>query len=257
MYNAYGSNVFKKYQVNMGSPYQVRPRKASPVYKADMDVKETGIQKEAEAILENARLEAGKILQMANKEANEMLEAAQEKIAVHILEVEQKAKEDGYKKGEALARQHYQELLTEAEAMKKEAQKVLEETVSDMEEELVETVLQIGRKIIGMELSLNRDVILGLVRNALLGSSLCDEVIVHVSQDDYDYVEENKDRILPAGKNFKSITIIRDHSLQKGGCFIETGFGIVDSSIETQYAAVERALWEILGGGTVPEQDEE
>jgi len=253
LYNAYGSNVYKKYQVNMGSPYQVKPKKP-PASKAVVSEPKINPQEEAEEILENARLEAEGILQKASEEANRMLEEARYKIAAFMLEAEQQAKEEGYKNGEALARQHYQSLLDEAEALRLQAREVLENTVSGLEEEMVNTVLEIGRKIIGMELSQNRDVILGLIRTALLGSSVSDEIVIHVSPDDYEYVEENKDKLIINGKSNRNIKIYEDCAMKKGECYVETGYGSVDSSIETQFESIERSFRELLGSNVSLDQ---
>jgi len=246
LYNAYGSNVYKKYQVNIGDPYQFKPRK-TPVSKPIESEPEASAQEQAEEILENARQEAEKIISKASEEADKMLEDARKKIADYKQEVEQKAKEEGYKNGEVMARQHYQSLIDEAEDLRQKAKEVLENTVSGLEEEMVDTVLEIGRKVIGMELSQNRDVILGLIRTALLGSSVSDEIIVHVSPDDYDYVEENKDKLVLSGQSNRNITVYKDCAMKKGDCYVETGYGSVDSSIETQFENIERSFRELLG----------
>lgn len=252
MYNAYGSNVYKKYQVNIGTPYPVKPKKPAVSKPADPEPR-LSPQDQAEEILEKARLEAERIISEASGEANKMLEEARQKIAEYMLEAEQKAKEEGYKNGETLARQHYQSLLDEAEALRQQAREVLENTVSSLEEEMVNTVLEIGRKIIGMEISQNRDAILGLIRTAMLGSSISDEIIVHVSPDDYEYVEENRDKLVLNGKNSRNIKIYEDCSLKKGECYVETGYGSVDSSIETQFENIERTFRELLGNNISPE----
>ncbi|MDD4296667.1 MAG: FliH/SctL family protein [Ruminiclostridium sp.] len=246
MYNAYGSNVYKKYQVNMCNPYQMKPKKATQPNKGVISPVNNA-KDEADDILENAQLEAEKILKKANEEANAILEAAQEEIAAFMQNAMQQAKEEGYKNGEELARKHYQILLEEAEAFKQQAKEALEDTVSSMEEEMVDTVLEISKKIMGIELSQNRDVIIGLIRTALLGSSLSGEAVVHVCPDDYDYVEENKDKLLLAGKNNRNIEIYKDCGMEKGECLIETEYGSVESSIEAQYSGIERSFKELLG----------
>jgi flagellar assembly protein FliH len=253
LYNAYGRNVYKKYQVNIGNPYQIKSKKMPSAGKAAVSGPETSPREEAEEILENARLEAEKIISKASEEANRILEDVRIKAADFILEAEQQAKEEGYKNGETLARQHYQSLIDEAEALRQRAREVLENTVSGLEEEMVDTVLEIGKKVIGMELSQNRDVIFGLIRTALLDSSLSDEVIVHVSPEDYEYVEENREKLMADGSITRNIKIIEDCGMKKGECYVETEYGTVDSSIETQFENIERLFRELLGNNILPE----
>jgi flagellar assembly protein FliH len=97
-----------------------------------------------------------------------------------------------------------------------------------------------------MELSNNRDTIVSLIRNSLLGSMLSGEITVRVSPDDYEYVQKNRERLLDGIGNAE-LTIKKDSTLNKGGCIVETEYGTVDSSVETQLKAVEDIFKELLG----------
>lgn len=245
MYNAYGSNVYKKYQVNMGNPYPVKPRKSVPaMVNREPEVNDAQHQ---EDLLENTRQQAEQILKNAMSEADDMLARAQEKIAAHMLDVEQQAKEEGYRNGEKLAQKHYQSLICEAEELKKQADEMYQNTVLSLEGQMVETILEIGRKVIGTELSQNGEVILSLIRKTLLSTSPQGEMIITVSPEDYDTVMENKERFTEGVKNIRDLVIKKDNSLNRGGCIVETGFGSVDSSVETQLKAIEDTFRKILG----------
>lgn len=245
MYSAYGSNVYKRYQVNMGNPYPVKQKKAAPAA-AKMEP-EVDIEQQQEELLEKARQQAEQIIQKAMREADEMLIQAQEKISAHMAEVEQKAKEEGYRNGEKLAQKHYQSLLQEAEELKRQAGELYQNTVLSLEGQMVDTILEIGRKVIGTELTQNREAIISLIRRTLQSTSPSGEIIVTVSPQDYDTVIENKERLTEGIKNIQEIVIRKDNSLQRGGCIVETGFGSVDSSVETQLKAIENTFREILG----------
>ncbi|NLV61912.1 MAG: flagellar assembly protein FliH [Clostridiaceae bacterium] len=249
MYNLYGSGVYKKYQVNMGKPYQIRPKKTVPVpeKKEQPDLKTRNPEEEAEAVINAARAEAEKIINDAMNKANDMLEEAKEKVEQHMFNVEQKAKEEGYRNGEQLARQHYQALLDEAEDIKKQAQKVYNDTIAGLESDIIDIIIDVSRKIIGMELEHNRDAVISLVGTAITGSSPSNGVVVRVCPEDYDYVSEKKDELLRYSENIHEITIKKDNALNKGDCLIETGYGSIDASAETQLSAVEQAFRELLG----------
>jgi cell division septum initiation protein DivIVA len=74
LYNLYGSGVYKKYQVNMGKPYQIRPKKTVPVpeKKEQPDLKTRNPEEEAEAVINAARAEAEKIINDAMNKAKKM-----------------------------------------------------------------------------------------------------------------------------------------------------------------------------------------
>lgn len=248
MYNGYG-NVLKSYQINMGIPYQVKPKQKETVPEEKVTETPAAADKgpSPEAILENARKEAGKIIEEARLQAELIISSANEKVAARIEEEGQKAREEGYKYGESLARQHYQKLISEAEEIKQKAKEIHDNTISGLEGEIIELIIQIAKKVIGTELTQNSDVILGLIRNALSATSTTDKILICVSADDYDFVVENKQRVLEGIKGIRGIEIIKDNSLKKGECFIDTGLGTVDSSIEIQLEAVENTLRELLG----------
>lgn len=244
----YSGNVLKSYQVHIGIPYQIKQKQeimpAVEEKKADNAVNEN---KAAENIIENARREAEKIINAAKMQADSILGSASETVARKAQEAEQRAMEEGYKRGEALAKQHYQNLIDEAEDFKQKAKELYDSTVSGLEGEIVETIIQIARKVIGTELTQNRDVIVGLVRTALSAASPTDSVSVSVSGEDYEHVSENKERILEGFKGIRDLDVVKDNTLKKGECIVDTGFGIIDSSIETQFQAVEETLRELAG----------
>lgn len=245
MFNAYGGNVYKKYQVNMGNPYPVNQKKPSPV--AVKQEPDNTAENRSEEILEEARQQAELILQQATHEAEEMLRNAEEKITALMQEVEQQAKEEGYRNGEKLAQDHYQGLIQEAEELKREAGELYHNTVLSLEGQMVETILDIGRKVLGMELSQNREAIINLIRTSLKNTNPSGEITVTVSPEDYETVIENQERLTEGIKNLRELNIKKDNSLQRGGCIVETGFGSVDSSVDTQMKAIENAFREIIG----------
>lgn len=245
MYNAFGANVYKKHQISMGNPYPVKQKKPAPVT-VDREPVDTTEDRKRE-ILEEARREADQILQKATQEAERMLLDAQEKISAHMMEVEQQAKEEGYRNGEKLAQKHYQDLIREAEELRQEAETLFQNTVLSLEGQMVETILDIGRKVIGMELSQNKEAIVSLIRKSLQCATSSGGITVIVSPEDYETVIENQDRLAEGIRNFREINIKQDNSLKKGGCIIETDFGSVDGSAETQLKGIEDTFREILG----------
>lgn len=229
----------------MGAPYQVKPKKSELPRKDSVPEKTETERKED--VLEDAKRQAEEIIRKATAETDEMLAQAQEKIALHMQEVEQQAKEEGYRYGEKLAQQHYQDLIREAEEMKQEAEDLYKNTVLSLEGEMVETILEISRKVIGTELSQNREVVVGLIRQSLQGSFPSEEITVSVSPEDYETVMENREQLMEGLQNVREINVKKDSSLKKGGCIVDTGFGSVDAGIETQLKAVEDTFRELLG----------
>lgn len=249
MYNGYSSNVLKNYQVNIGVPYQVKVKQKQETVSFEDTKKDAVAEKKptADEVLENARKEAEKIINEAKLNAEFILESASEKVARHVKEAEQKAREEGYRHGEFLAKKHYEGLICEAEELRQKAKELHDNTISGLESEIVELIIQITKKVVGTELLQNRDVILGLIRTALSAVSSTEKIAICVGAEDFDYVVENKERVLEGIKGIRDFEIKKDSTLKKGECYIDTGFGTVDSSLEIQLQAVESTLRELLG----------
>jgi len=232
----------------MGKPFQIQ--NSSPVRVA---VEAPGIrqaedpEKKAEEIIARARDEAKLIVQEAELEAKRMLEEAQAQVEAVFAEAEQKAKEEGYRKVESLAQQHYQDLLAEAEAFRDRAKTEYEETIRSLEHDIVELSMSIARKILGAELETSRDVILKIAGEAIEACMNREQIVLKVSAEDYDYVMENVDRIRSRTGNIGQLEVRKEQTLPRGSCVVDTGYGMVDGSLETKMEMVEQAFREVLG----------
>jgi flagellar assembly protein FliH len=70
-------------------------------------------------------------------------------------------------------------------------------------------------------------------------------IFIHVSKQEYYIVVENLSQLIEATSN-SAIEVIKDLSLNKGDCIIETPFGNVDSSFDMQFEAIKNDLIYIL-----------
>lgn len=232
----------------MGKPYQIKSSSPVRIAVQERELKqEEDPEKKAEEILEKAREEAKLIIQEAELEAQRMMEQAQAQASELIEQTEQKAKEEGYRKGESLAQQHYQELLAEAEEFKNRSKTEYEETIRSLEHDIVELSLSIARKILGAELETSRDAIIKIAGDAIEACMNRDRIILKVSDEDYDYLAANMDRLRSMAGNIGQIEIRKDQTLSKGSCLVDTGYGMVDGGLETKMEMVEQAFREVMG----------
>lgn len=261
MYNGsnFGYNIYKKNQVNMGTPYSVKTP-AKPVTRKpeldddddDDDEFHEGIPSKTKAelaadILDEARRDADLIRKEAEFEAQRIVEDASEAMAIKAIEAEQKAKEEGYRNGENLARAHYEELVNEATQLRNQAQLEYNEMMASLEYDAMHMILNIARKVIGDEVKQNPDVILSLVQDAVKACSNRENIVLKVSSADYDYVVAHEDQLRTNIPGLHELTIRRELSMAQGTCQVDTGFGIADGSIEVKLQAIELAFHELIG----------
>lgn len=250
--NSFGYGVYKKSQVNIGNPYEIKPSSrertlVEEIPEADTANEMDSAQEKIRLMLENAREEAQLIKREAEFEAERILAEAKTNAENIMAEVEQTAKEEGYRYGEAVAQQHYNDLLAEAEDFRNRAQTEYQETIFSLEEDIVNLALNIAKKVIAEELEISRDTVLKIASETINACVNRDHVILKVSTEDYDYVVENQERIRSCVSELNQLEIKKDSSLKPGSCIVDTGFGIADGSLDTKLEAIEKAFLEVLG----------
>ena len=196
----------------------------------------------AENILQEARAHAEKIMADASKEVAQMKALAAEEAE----ELKFRAAEDGKQQGMSEAKNQMLEQLQKTtercnallEAATSEARKI----VLGADNQIVELVLAITRKIIYDELEERPEVILGIVRAALERVSDQNHINIHVSLDDYESILQARNELQSIVGSEQILTVTADTVLTRGGCMIETSFGTVEAGVDTQLDSIRRAL---------------
>lgn len=258
MYN----KVFKSNQINVGIPVQIRApvtyqnirkvKAPDPGHVSNMKEDNDGTDKkdeEAKELMEKARQEAESMIKEAELEASRIMEDAQEKAQELMASTEEEARQKGFERGYEEAKSQYEDLLQEAEFIKESASKEYKEVLESIEKDAVNVILDIARKVIGTEITLNKDNLLELVRQAFERCSNKEDIVMKVSSQDYDFVVENKDKILTLVEGIGKLDIVKDASLKVGALILETPYGSVDAGVHTKFKKVEEAFIKVLGKG--------
>jgi len=97
-----------------------------------------------------------------------------------------------------------------------------------------------------MEISTNKEVILSLIKQAFEKCSSKENVVLKVSNEDYEYVCANKDVIMGQVEGIGELDIKKDSSLKAGGCIVETPYGTIDAGMETKFKKIENAFRDVI-----------
>lgn len=198
---------------------------------------------EAGPDLEAVRAEAQEILDNAQAQADEMIRNAQAEIEAQRRQARDEASKQGYNEG-------YQQGLAEADGMKqalaeekRQLEAEYEQLVEDLEPEFIDTITAVYNHIFHVDLADNRDILVHLIDSTLRKVESSRTFIVHVSAEDYPYVNMQKQALVEgaaAGRGL--IEIVEDIALAKGDCLIETDGGIFDCGIGTQLEELTKKL---------------
>lgn len=204
---------------------------------------------------------AKKIIERAIQVQQEILRKTKEDVEKILIEVEKKAKkieeeykekgyqagytagyQEGYKKGEEEAKAIIEEAKTIKEEIIKEKQRMYKEAEND----IVYVILQAVEKIVGKYVEEDKDIILNLIKKGMENYNAFDKVTVRVSEEDYELCIKNKDKILKDIEFLDDVNILKDLSLKKGDCVIETNSGVINSGVSTQLRALKNLFVGVL-----------
>lgn len=119
---------------------------------------------------------------------------------------------------------------------------------AEIEPEYVALVRACVEKILGQELKLNPDAVVGIVRATLRDATQQREINVRVHPADVDILRKNQRRLLDMLARAGNIEIREDEAVRRGGCIVVTEQGTIDATLDRQLAAIEEALRDELEG---------
>lgn len=125
-----------------------------------------------------------------------------------------------------------------------------EELLKQMRPSVVRLVVGMARRIVGRELETDREAIRRVIDEALGELGRSGRVAVRVSPADAEVLREAVDQNRWAPPSMVELDIVADPAVSSGGCVLESDYGRVDATIETQLDELARTLDEQNGDGT-------
>ena len=205
--------------------------------KRQMDVSQIDAQKardQAQELVSEAEKKAADIVDKA-----EQTEAATQKKA--FTEGFDAGREAGFKEGKVEVTRLIERLHTMIERTMDKREEILAQT----EQQIVDLVLLMTRKIVKVISENQRNVVTSNIIHALRKVKGRADVIIRVNLADVGLTSEHTKDFLAAAENIKNITVVEDLSVDAGGCIIETDFGSVDARIASQLHGLEQRILEI------------
>ncbi|MEZ5425392.1 MAG: FliH/SctL family protein [Pyrinomonadaceae bacterium] len=198
-----------------------------PANQGFFEEKDEGHVPTEEEILGAARQEAEKIIAQAEKDREMIQQAAKEK----GLQFAQKKIEEEVAAQVTEMRQRVTETIEKISGLQSEI-------TAGAEKQLVELALEIAKKIVGREVTIDREIALTLVRVSL--SRLQNRAVakVHLHPDDFAFIQTHREKLDFHG----SLELIEDRSVSVGGCLVHTETGDIDARIESQFEEIAHGL---------------
>mgnify|MGYP006285821661 CR=1 FL=1 len=239
--------IFKNSQVNVGGNFKVKvPMK--------MLIKQDTKSEEIISALNEGDFEddfeneedSKNFISKIKTEAIKIIEEAQASAENLKSEIINEAKKQGYQEGKAEAEKQYLQSVNESIRMKEKAHSEYTKMIKDAEKDILQMIFDICRKIIGKEISQDKDIIISLIKQAYAQATNKDSVIIKVSSQDYEFLMSNRDKLILSEEAEENINIKKDYDLKPGACILEYPFGIIDTGVETRLRKIEEAFLESI-----------
>ncbi|MCM1143233.1 MAG: FliH/SctL family protein [Blautia sp.] len=190
------------------------------------------IQAQIDAEKEAARAEIEQYKQSARAE----IEAERQEV---LEEGRNAGYEEGLRRAQAEAAQMREELNRERARMQEEYNQLIDE----LEPQFIDTITAVYQHIFQTDLENERDILVHLVDSTLRKIESSRTFIVHVSKEDYPYVNMQKKALTEGAVSGRGVVeVVEDITLRKNECMIETDGGIFDCGVGTQLEELTKKL---------------
>ena len=214
---------------------------------SDAQLVESSLNENATKLIEQANSRAEQIIADAQAQAEQIIADAQAKSRADADMVQQQARQQGYtqgySEGNQKAVQETQVKMAELSEKETAMEQEYQDKLDNMEPYLVDKLTDIYDHIFAVDLSEYRNVIFHLISNTLHALENTDTYLIHVSEQDYQFVSMQKAQIAEDGGVKPSmLEFVEDRTLGKNECLIETPDGIYDCSLSVQLSELKRKL---------------
>jgi len=169
-----------------------------------------------------------------------------ERSQVLIDEFKKKAYESGFATGITEGKnQAIQELAQTFQAVERSVEELKSARLNvwkQSEQDILNLVFKIAEKIIHREVSVDRTIVIDVVKNAIGCIPDKDDMTIRLNPRDYDYIAETKPDFLSTQGLAESFVLERDDRIQPGGAVIETRYTEVDARIDEQFNKLFESL---------------
>ncbi len=196
-----------------------------------------------QAMLDAAHAEAERIIDAARDAASKMEEKAQQKADGIYAEAKTNGYNEGFAEGKEAAAREMQDAREALDRERAELEEMYQKRLNDMEPELVEVITDVYEHVLNTDLKLHKTLAGHLVANALRNIDGARSFLIHISRDNFDYVNSRKSQLEEAVMVPGSVVeIVEDIALPPDSCMIETDGGIFDCSLGTELSELSSRL---------------
>jgi flagellar assembly protein FliH len=200
---------------------------------------------QAQSLRREAEDEAEKIIAEANAKAKQIEDDSLAAFENERKDAEEKGRMAGHEAGFAEGKDEVARLVERTQTVLERAQDKRAEILAETEQQVIDLVLLISRKVIKVISDNQRSVVISNVVQALRKVKDRGNITVKVNLMDLKLTTEHTKDFISKVEGVKSLQIIEDSTVDPGGCVIETDYGEIDARISSQLSELEDKILEL------------
>ena len=200
---------------------------------------------EAQSVKRQAQDEAEKIIAEANEKAQQIEADTRAAFDAERREAQEQGRSAGRETGFGEGKAEVERLIQRTQTVLERAQDKRAEILEETEQEIINLVLLIARKVIKVISENQRNVIISNTVQALRKVKGRGNILIRVNMADLKLSTEHIKDFISLVEGAKSVQVVEDSSVDEGGCIIETDFGEIDARIASQLAELETKILEV------------
>lgn len=167
-----------------------------------------------------------------------------------LSDIERMAYERGFESGESAgiesglesARKEAESIIKTASSLIEELEGLRQKTIDRSLREILKLSVAIARQVVHAEVTVNKEVIVSILKAAVKKISVKDSVSVRLNPKDAEYISGMKLELLGAMDGVRKMAIEEDASIPQGGCIVDAGMAEVDARLEKQLEEITAGL---------------
>lgn len=236
-------SIKKVIQENFSLTEDLEQRNIPAITKStDEELKEA--MEQADQIRREAQLEYESFQQRMN---DEMI-AYQQQAEELFRQAEENGYNSGFQEGLTEGQKQYENFIQDAKSIVDASKKDYFHKLEEAEPIIVDLAVKVAEKIVASTLEVDRGYWLSLVRSVVNEVRELTLVKLYVHPNWFEYTLAHKEELKLLLPNADSFYIYPDAHLEENGCQIETPFGKIDASVDSQLTEIKFALHDKLKG---------
>ncbi len=202
----------------------------------------TKYQAEAENILEQSKAEAEIIKEKIAEEKRQWELERQE----YRKQAEREGFEEGLLKGQSEGFSQFKEKIEEAKQIVDLSKIELAKYIENSEKNILDIAMTVAEKILKQTLTESPESFLPIVKAVLKEAIEFKEVNLHVYPSQYSLIMNQKIELDAIFPNDTKLYVYPDEDLKEFQCYIESDYGRIDASIDSQLTELKQKLGEFI-----------